>query len=300
MFLAGILVLATSCTQNDSVGTAGGKGSLTVLLTDAPFPSSLVKNTFITIDKIEIRSTLSGTATATTEEADAKAVYTVVYEGAGKEFDLLKLRNGISDELANVDLEPGSYDFMRMHVTKAEVVLKDGTSYDLKVPSGSSSGLKIKITPNLVIESGVESTIILDFDVHKSFVVQGNPKTPAGIKGFLFKPVLRAVCQQYTGILSGKVTENTTTPVKDAKVDIMLADTVYSSALTNTDGTYAMIGIPAASYLVAVSKEGYTDVEVNNVVVKEKETTTLNFNIVSTATGTTTSGTTTNTTTTNP
>lgn len=288
MLVAGILFLATSCTQNDSEGTAGGKGSLSILLTDAPFPSSLVKNTFVTIDKIEIRSTLAGTATATTEEADAKAVYTVVYEGEGKEFDLLKLQNGISDELANADLEPGSYDFIRMHVTQAEVVLKDGTSYDLKVPSGLSSGLKIKITPNLVIESGIESTIVLDFDVHKSFIVQGNPKTLAGIKGFMFKPVLRAVCQQYTGILSGKVTENVTTPVKDALVEIMLADTVYSSAVTETDGTYAMIGIPAASYLVVVSKEGYTDVEVNNVVVKEKETTTLDVNIVSTATGTTT------------
>ncbi len=31
----------------------------------------------------------------------------------------------------------------------------------------------------------------LDFDLEKSFVVQGNPNTAAGIKGFHFKPVVK-------------------------------------------------------------------------------------------------------------
>jgi hypothetical protein len=33
--------------------------------------------------------------------------------------------------------------------------------------------------------------IVVDFDVAESFVVQGNPDTPAGINGFTFKPVLK-------------------------------------------------------------------------------------------------------------
>lgn len=290
MVLAGALVLLISCTQeNDSVN--GGKGGLTLLLTDAPFPSSLVQSTNVTIDKIEIRSALSGTATTTTEEADSKATYTVIYEGDGKVFNLLSLQNGITAELANVDLEPGSYDFIRMHVTKAEVTLKDGSTFDLKIPSGTTSGLKIKISPNLVIESGVESTILLDFDVSKSFVVQGNPKTPAGIKGFLFKPVLRAVCQQYTGVISGKVTEvvGTATPtaIAGATVEIWRADSVYTSASTDTNGNYALVGLPALSYKLVCAKDGYTSVTVNDVVVKTKEITTQNITLVKTSTSTT-------------
>lgn len=284
MFLAGILVLTTSCTKNDSVGT-GGKGTLSLLLTDAPFPSNLVENTLVTIDKIEIRST---TVTATTSEADNAAQYTTLYEGEGKPFDLLDLQNGITEELANVDLEPGSYDLIRMHVVKAEVVLKDGTSYNLKIPSGSTSGIKIKITPQLLIESGVESTILLDFDVSKSFIVQGNPKTPAGVKGFLFKPVLRAMCQQFTGVIAGKVSENATTPIAGATVEILRADTVYSSALTDAAGTYALVGLPSLTYKMVFAKDGYTTVLVDGVIVKTKETTIQNVTMGKTVSSTTT------------
>ncbi len=268
MFLAGILVLTTSCTQNDSEGIGGGKGNLTLLLTDAPFPSTLVDETIVTIDKIEIRSTTAATATTTTDSQ-----YTVLYEGEGKSFNLLDLQNGVTEELANVDLEAGSYDLIRMHVVKAEVVLKDGTSYDLKIPSGSTSGIKITITPELLIESGVESTILLDFDVSKSFIVQGNPKTPAGVKGFLFKPVLRAMCQQFTGVIAGKVSENPTTPVANATVEILCADTVYTSAQTDATGAYSLVGLPALTYKLVCSKDGYTAVTVNEVIVKTKETT---------------------------
>jgi len=291
MFLAGILVLTTSCTQNDSDGVGGGNGSLTVLLTDAPFPSNLVDETIVTIDKIEIRST----ATSTTTDSDNASQYTVLYEGVGKAFDLLDLQNGVIAELANVDLDEGSYDLIRMHVSKAEVILKDGTSFDLKIPSGSTSGIKIRITPELLIESGVESTILLDFDVSKSFVVQGNPKTPAGIKGFIFKPSLRAMCQQYTGVISGKVIENvgtsttttTATAISGATVEIIRADTVYSSATTDATGAYALVGLPALSYKLVCSKDGYAAVTVNDVVVKTKQITTQNITLVKTATTTT-------------
>lgn len=287
MFIAGVLILATSCTQNDSEGM-GGKGTLSLLLTDAPFPSNLVDQTVVTIDKIEIRSTLALTGTTTCTYCDNLSQFTTLYEGDGKTFDLLDLQNGITEELANVDLEPGSYDLIRMHVAKAEVVLKNGTSYDLKIPSGSTSGIKIKITPELLIESGVESTILLDFDVSKSFIVQGNPKTPAGIKGFLFKPVLRAMCQQFTGIISGKVSENEATPVADATIEILRADTVYSSAKTDATGAYALVGLPPLNYKLVCSKDGYNAVTVPEVVVKTKEITTQNITLVKTATTTTT------------
>ena len=279
MVLAGILLLATSCTQNDSE-SIGGKGTLSLLLTDAPFPSTLVDETIVTIDKIEIRSTAA--ATTTTTDSDNAAQYTTLYEGEGKPFNLLNLQNGVTEELANVDLEAGSYDLIRMHVVKAEVVLNDGTSYDLKIPSGTTSGIKIKITPELLIESGVESTVLLDFDVSKSFIVQGNPKTPAGIKGFLFKPVLRAMCQQFTGVIAGTVSENATTPVANATVEIMRADSVYSSAQTDATGAYSLVGLPALTYKLVCSKDGYTAVTVNEVIVKTKETTTQNITLVKT------------------
>jgi hypothetical protein len=133
--------------------------------------------------------------------------------------------------------------------------------------------LKIKISPALEIESGVESEVLLDFDVSKSFVVQGNPKKPAGIKGFIFKPVLRAMCQKYSGTIEGMVSENETTPVAEANVQLIAADTVYSSALSDEAGKYKLVGLPAGTYKLLCEKEGYTAVETDPVNVEAKEKT---------------------------
>jgi len=281
MFFAGILILVTSCNKiNDS--ESGGKGTLVLTLTDAPFPSSLVDKALVTIDKIEIRSTaLAGTESSTVQDGtDDNSKFIVLYEGEGLEFDLLDLQNGITTEVLSMEMEAGSYDLIRMHVANAEIILKDGTNHKMKIPSGSSSGLKIKISPELVIESGVESEVVLDFDVSKSFIVQGNPKTPAGIKGFIFKPVLRAMCQKYSGIIAGKVFENETTPIAEAHVQIFRADTVYSSALTDANGAYALIGLPSGSYNMLCEKEGYTAVSITGVVVVPREKTTQDIPMV--------------------
>lgn len=279
MFIAGLMVLTTSCNQmNDS--EKGGKGTVVLKLTDAPFPVSLVDQALVTIDKIEIRS--SATVTTADGTAENEALFTVLYEGEGKVFDLLDLRNGVTAELLSMDLEAGSYDLIRMHVAKSEVVLKDGTNFNLKIPSGASSGLKIRITPELVIESGVESEVLLDFDVSKSFVVQGNLHSPHGLKGFLFKPVLRAMCQKYSGVVAGKVFENETAPVAEAHVQILRADTVFTSAITDGTGAYALVGLPAGTYKMVCEKEGYTLVQVDAVVVKAREKTILDFDLVKT------------------
>ncbi|MBA4411051.1 MAG: DUF4382 domain-containing protein [Bacteroidota bacterium] len=274
MYVAAITLLATSCDQiNDSEN--GGKGTVVLSLTDAPFPVSLVDQAVVTIDKIEIRS--KAAESATEEESDKPALYTVLYEGVEKEFDLLDLQNGITAELLSMDILPGSYDLIRMHITKAKVILKDGNIFNLKIPGGTSSGLKIKIKPELVIESGVVSEVVLDFDVSKSFVVQGNIKSKNGIKGFIFKPVLRAVCQKYSGIVAGKVFENATTPIPEAHVQVISADTILSSALTDATGNYQLIGLPAGTYKMVCEKEGYVKKTIDQVIVKAREKTVLDI-----------------------
>jgi len=292
MMLAGILIMTASCTKDDVSEVAvveglEGKGTLALMLTDAPFPVSLVDKTLVTIDKIEIRSTIASTASSTTTTtADSEALYSVLYSGEGKVFDLLDLQNGVTAELMNMEIAAGSYDLIRMHVKKSEVVLKDGTIYDMKIPSDVTGGIKIKITPELVIEDGVESEVLLDFDVSKSFITQGNLKSAQGIKGFLFNPMLRAVCQKYSGIITGKVSANETTPIVEANVQIYRADTVYSSALTDATGAYALIGLPAGNYKLVCEKDGYAANKIDQVIVKVKETTTTNITM-GTATTTT-------------
>lgn len=286
MFLAGILLLATSCTKENETGS-GGNGTLTLKLTDAPFPVSMVDQVIITIDKMEIRSTATLSSTTTTDPKDSNFI--VLYEGEGKTYDLLDLQNGVTTDLLSMDIPEGTYDFLRMHVASSKVILKNGTSFDMKVPSGSSSGLKIKINPALVIESGVESEVVLDFDVSKSFVTQGNMKSMMGIKGFLFKPVLRAVCQKYSGILAGKVTDSAKAPLTEAHVQIYRADTVYTSALTDAKGNYAMVGLPSGDYKLVCEKDTYVSLTVAPVNVQPRETTYVDISLAQVGTASETS-----------
>jgi hypothetical protein len=273
MLLAGVLMLTTSCNQvSDSQTGANiaGKGTVLVKLTDAPFPVSLVDKVMVTIDKIEIRSVA---AESITEDTAKEAKLFTVLSDKVQEFNLLSLQNGITADLLQFEIGVGSYDMIRMHVVSSKITLKDGSVFDMKIPGGSKSGLKIKLTPELVVTSGVVHEVLMDFNVSKSFVAQGNIKSKKGVKGFIFKPVIRAMVEKHSGRIEGKVFENATTPIMEAHVQILRADTVFSSALTDKDGHYALIGIPAGDYKMICDQELYTSVTVDHVIVVAQEKT---------------------------
>ena len=116
------------------------------------------------------------------------------------------------------DLEAGTYDQIRMHVTDSKVVMNDDTEFDLKVPSGSSSGLKIKIEPALEISSGQTADVLLDFDVSKSFVAKGNMEN-GHFNGFNFKPVVRCVMLGRAGRIEGTIIDTANVAIENASVN---------------------------------------------------------------------------------
>lgn len=154
-------------------------GRITVLIKDEPFPFDLVDSVMVTISSVEL------VGEDTTDNF-------LVLSDIEQSFNLLELRNGVVDTLAALPLPQGSYSGLRIVVNdSAYVVLKDGTRFDLKTPSATTSGLKVNMPPVEVSDFSDEVEILVDFDVEKSFVLQGNASTPAGIKGFLFKPVIK-------------------------------------------------------------------------------------------------------------
>ncbi len=265
--LAVILFFVTACQETDEYAQATS-GKLVVKLTDAPFPVDLVEKAMVTIDKIEIRST-----------TDSLRDKFIVLSEKTQQFDLLDLQNGITADLLEMQIDTGSYDLIRMHVVEGKVTLKDGTTFNLKIPGGSASGLKIRIEPALVVEGGVTNEVLLDFDVSKSFTVQGNVKSKNGIKGFIFKPVIRAVGQAQCGSVKGKVTDSAGAAIEQASVQIMSGDSVLTSSLTDKQGEYVMIGIPAGTYQMVCEKEGYTSATADGVKVEAKRRTTQNFTL---------------------
>lgn len=265
MLLVSAFFGLTACQEN-SDDIEAGKGRVVVKLTDAPFPIDLIDKAMVTIDKIEIRST--AVSLNASEEIENSAF--IVLSEETQTFNLLDLRNGVTADLLAMNIDTGSYDMIRMHVVEGEVILKDGTSHKLKVPGGSTSGLKIKIAPELVVEGGVTNEVLLDFDVSKSFVIQGNVKAPIDLKTIIFKPVVRAVSQKMSSSIAGKVVGVTGAPIAEAYVQVINADTVLTSSLTNASGEYAMIGIPVGTYRMVCEKEGFRTVTVEAVKVELK------------------------------
>lgn len=270
VLVAGVMLMMVSCENNNDSPATEGKGTVVVKIGDSPFPASLVDKVMVTVDKIEIH------AVDSVHMSESTSGFLLLSDKV-QEFDLLKLRNGLTTDLVEIEVGVGAYDMLRMHVVSSKVILKDGTEFNLKIPSGSTSGLKIKLEPELVVESGVVNEILVDFDLSKSFVCQGNHKIPNGIKGFIFKPVLRAMWESHSGSIEGTVGEDESTPLAEANVAVIKADTVFSSALTDDQGHYKLIGLPAGSYTLSCYKDGHDSISVDPVVVKAGEKTVQDF-----------------------
>lgn len=275
LLIAVIAGLFTACTEDENMDRVNGKGTVSVLLTDAPFPSDQVAEANILIDRIELRK-------AEDPEVEDSAEFFVVSEEL-QEFNLLDLRNGITSQVGEAELETGVYDQIRLHIVEANVVLNDeeNTVFDLKIPSGASSGLKINIVNGLEVTGGSTNTLILDFDVSKSFVVQGNAKAAKGIKGFIFKPVIRATVEDVAGAIEGIVTTGeANTVLPNLPVEILQDTTVVSTAITDEKGYYAVIGLLPGEYWIRANVEGYQLFELDGVLVEEKEITVVNIHLL--------------------
>jgi len=248
-----VLGLIVGC-GDDNV-TDGDVGTLVVRLTDDPFPIDLVDEANVTINKIELR-----------ESADGDDPFLTLIEDVELPFNLLDLQNDVTGDLVQIEIPVGSYNLVRLYVSKANVILNDGTNFDLTIPSGAQTGIKIFIQPTIEVAAGLTSELLLDFDVSKSFVVQGDPNTPAGINGFIFKPVIRGVNMSTAGRITGTVVDTTSTVLENAAVWVE-QDSVVSMTFTDTNGYYALIGVTAGNYSIYTTKADYDTVSTSGLIV---------------------------------
>lgn len=273
--LIGVVILLTGfmygCELFNSDDLGSNKsGTVTISLTDAPFLSDSVAEANVTIDWIKLKRVGDETV-----DADSDTLF-VMLDLEDTDINLLELDNGVSEVLGVLDSVPvGEYKEIRMHVVSANIVIVDDdgskTVHNMKIPSGSSSGLKIKIKPALVIEEGqVSYELLLDFDANRSFVAHGNLNGNGNGKekeiSYIFKPVIRAVYKNQTGSISGVVLDTTNSEsivgASDAHLYLTTGsdpdiDTI-ASAKTEINGSYKIIGVPAGFYDLYCEKEEYT------------------------------------------
>jgi len=269
-----MLLAVTSCEEKQTSDTlpGEGEGNLKIELTDAPIDLDLIAEANVTISKIEVRRL------ADEQLSDSTHPFITVYDTT-KSFNLLELRNGVTESLAVMEVPTGNYDLIRMYVDSASLTLKNGSSYDVKVPSGKQTGIKIFIDPAIQVRGGLTSNVLLDFDLSKSFILKGNINSPAGVKGFNFKPVIRAVNQSNAGQIIGMVIDTSDIPLANAAVWIK-KDTVITTTYSDSTGGYALLGILEGTYDLLAYKEGFDTLKVKNVEVTAGNRTTQNLELI--------------------
>jgi hypothetical protein len=244
-------IVLAACEKISSTGDPSdidrsGPGTLILNITDDPFPVDMIDSAIVTIVKVEIRNM----------DVDTAYPFFTVMEDTSLTFNLLELRNGVTAQMIETEIPAGNYDLIRLYVDRASLTVKDGDTYKLKVPSGSSTGIKVFLDPAVSISGGTITELLLDFSLEKSFILKGNMNSPAGIKGFNFKPVIRAVNQVTAGMVNGMVSDTSGMMVAGAEVWIE-QDSLVATAYTDTLGYYGFAGIPAGIYDMYATGEDY-------------------------------------------
>ena len=249
VIIASALFIA-GCKKSET--TTGGPGRLSVKITDDPFNINTVESATVTITKIEIRK-------AGMNEGDP---FLVLSENPIT-IDLFQLRNGITEELVDLEVPQGDYDLVRLFVDDANLKIKEiAEPFRMKVPSGEQTGIKVFIKPGIHVEGGISAELLLDFDLSKSFVMRGKMAQ----NGFIFKPCVRASNNSTAGRIEGYVKDISNMAIEEAKVSaINGTDTITTS--TDAEGFYAIVGLPADTYSMLASNTNFDTVSIEGIVV---------------------------------
>ena len=275
----------TGCggSSNDS-----GTGTLNLSITDGAIDSA--KNVFVTFSGVEVGS----------QQFDFDEP---------KKIDLLDLQGSASAPLLEgVVLDAGSYQGMRLKVVTdgdldTYIVLDNDDAYELDIPSGSTSGLKLNRNFDISVNGTVNFTI--DFDLRKSITVSSpNSGTP----NYKLRPTLRITDNSEIGHVKGLVDGTLLTSVcgdnvshavyifdgsgavpNDENVEVSPVISPVASSLLDDLGNYEIGFLNAGNYTLALTctadlddpelDDDFVFVQQANVTIESKNTTTYDFEL---------------------
>jgi hypothetical protein len=158
--LAFLTATIAACNKDDDSGT-----NLKIRLTDNPYNA-----TEVNIDLQQVRVNFSSDSSGWTDLKTSAGIY-----------NLLNFQNGIDTVIAEQVVPTGNLKEIRFVLGNNNSIKINNVVYPLTIPSGSSSGLKIKV--NRQLHANLDS-LIIDFDAALSIL-----QTGAG--DFKLSPVLK-------------------------------------------------------------------------------------------------------------
>ena len=234
----------TGCGGDDS--NSDGKAKLSLGMTDAPVDGAA-----------EVWVQFSG---VTLIRADGEAETTFTFDEP-KRINLLAYQHGeIYPLLENEEIDAGEYSQIRLLVdTEGDldtvIVLDGGATFELTIPSGAQTGLKL--VSGFTATAGGEVNFTLDFDLRKSVTLTGNGE-------FKLRPTIRIIDNLEAGHIAGMVAsdacpaesemaiyvyEGTVTEPEDLGADAEPLVTTY----VKTDLSYQASFLAAGEYTLALT-----------------------------------------------
>ncbi|WP_405200010.1 DUF4382 domain-containing protein [Christiangramia sp. LLG6405-1] len=261
-----ICVGLVSCNDDDSYGSSSEMANLSIRMTDAPGDYDAV---FIDVQGIEIQLEADDDLDATDDDGTEGSEWVIVEDVNTGIYDLLELTGGVSQLLADTEVEAGYVGQMRLILGPDNTVVVDGETKALNTPSAQQSGLKLQLNQRL--EGGENYAFLLDFDVEQSIVETGNG-------GYNLKPVIRLSAEANAGMVVGTTVVPAALSSDVQSLVVLTGNGITVSAYTNNDGDFALNGVPAGTYDVKITPQissGLTVYTLSDVEVRPNETTDL-------------------------
>jgi hypothetical protein len=186
-----IALLAGACGGGGGDSTA--TGTLNLGITDAPVDAA--DHVWVEFTGVEIKQAGGGNIN--------------IDFPAPRQIDLLALTGGTAELLLDgYVLSAGTYEWLRLKVNASQggdpaddsFIVIGGTPYELRIPSGAQTGLKLN-RPITIPADGTASFTI-DFDLRKSVHARSGDV-------YMLRPTLRLVDNSTVGALSGSVDTTT-------------------------------------------------------------------------------------------
>ncbi|WP_084362732.1 DUF4382 domain-containing protein [Roseivirga echinicomitans] len=248
-------LMFTSC-DDDNSNELDGTGTARLEATDAAVDAENITGVFLSVDEAQFI-------------ANGQVQNSIMFESP-KEFNLMDYQNGETYILGTAELEAGAYDEIRLILTssnQAYVKYVNGSTDEIDVPSGSTSGYKIMGDFDVMANSMTE--LVLDVDLRKALVKKGNGE-------FNLRPTARLIAKSTAGMIKGVVDEDN---MQDADKVVVYAylegtfddsemneptegnsrfeNSINSAVASNLNGNFTLAFMPEGDYelIVATYKE---------------------------------------------
>jgi hypothetical protein len=179
-------LIFSSC-DDDNASELDGTGTARLEATDAAVDADNITGVFLSVDEAQFI-------------ANGQVRNSITFDSP-EEFNLMDFQNGNTHFLGEAELQAGAYQEVRLILTsssQAYVEFADQTKSQINVPSGSTSGYKIKGDFEVLVDGTTE--LVADVDLRKALVKRGNGE-------YNLRPTARLITKATVGKIEGNVND---------------------------------------------------------------------------------------------